>query len=266
MFELIEPIGVIPFAADEATEAMSALGLTESWDMYFAVRAAPLGRVPAELVDALFFNFAPGEVARHIPAVWGTATPEAVVAARQAGCARALRRILRDHVDSAAFARATELLVRVATSTPIEGRPMFAALRAIPMPDDVVGRFFHAASLLREHRGDGHIVALRSESVGGVESHVLIALDMGMPASEFSRTQHLPPAQLNIVIEGLRRRTLIGDDGWLSESGRAMRRRIEALTDELAAPPYESLAPDEVDDLVTALEPLAALVALDQDG
>src|SRR5438105_1877831 len=72
MFELVEPIGVIPYSANEPNEAMSALGFTNYWDTYFAGRAAPLGLVPAEVVDALFYNFAPGEVARHIPKVWRT--------------------------------------------------------------------------------------------------------------------------------------------------------------------------------------------------
>src|SRR6476620_10781861 len=157
MFELVEPIGFIPYSADEPNEAMFALGFTDYWDTYFAGRAAPLGVVPAEVVDALFYNFAPGEVARHIPKVWRTTTPEAAIAARQKGCVKALQRILDDHVDSPAFARAAELLLKAATSAPYEGRPMYAALRALPNPENVVARLFHAASLLREHRGDGHI-------------------------------------------------------------------------------------------------------------
>ena len=80
MFELVEPIGVIPYSADEPNEAMFALGFTNYWDTYFAGRAAPLGLVSAEVVDALFYNFAPGEVARHIPKVWHATTPEAAIA------------------------------------------------------------------------------------------------------------------------------------------------------------------------------------------
>ena len=79
MFELVEPIGVIPYSADEPNEAMFALGFTNYWDTYFAGRAAPLGFATAEVVDALFYNFAPGEVARHIPKVWRTTTPEAAI-------------------------------------------------------------------------------------------------------------------------------------------------------------------------------------------
>jgi hypothetical protein len=260
MFELVEPIGVIPYSADEPNEAMFALGFTNYWDIYFAGRAAPLGLATAEVVDALFYNFAPGEVARHIPKVWLTTTPEAAIAARQAGCVKALRRILADHVDSAGFARAAELLAKAATSAPAEGRPMYAALRALPIPDEVVARLFHAASLLREHRGDGHVAALMVEGVGRLEAHVLLALDMGMPAEKFGRIHHLPAAQLGAVIDGMRDRDLIGEDGWLSEQGQAVKARVEGLTDDLAAKPYECLEPDELDELTAALEPLAALL------
>jgi hypothetical protein len=265
MFDLVEPIGVIPYAADEPNEAMFALGFTSYWDTYFAGRAAPLGLATAEVVDALFYSFAPGEVARHIPKVWRTTTPEAALAARQAGCVKALRRILGDHVDAPGFARAAELLTTAATSAPSEGRPMYAALRAIPIPTDVVARLFHAASLLREHRGDGHIAALRVEGVGRLEAHVLYALDMGVPAERFGRIHHLAAEQRAAVIDGLRERGLIGDDGWLSEQGRAVRQRVEALTDALAAKPYERLAPTELDELMATLEPLAALLVAAQD-
>ena len=55
MFELVEPIGVIPYSADEPNEAMFALGFTNYWDTYFAGRAAPLGlasTLPCALVTS----------------------------------------------------------------------------------------------------------------------------------------------------------------------------------------------------------------------
>ena len=200
MFELVEPIGVIPYSADDPNETMFALGFTNYWDTYFAGRAAALGAsAPSELVDALFYNFAPGEVARHIPKVWDTTTPAAAIAAREQGCVNALRRILGDHVETPAFARVTELLLRAATSAHIEGRPMHAALRALPVPDEIVARCFYAASLLREHRGDGHITALMSEGIGRLEAHVLFALGQDMPAEKFGRIHHLPAAHVAAV-------------------------------------------------------------------
>jgi hypothetical protein len=257
MFELVEPIGVIPYWADEPTEALYALGFTTFWDTYFAGRAAPLGPVPAEVVDALFYSFAPGEVARHIPKVWRTTTPAAAFAARQAGCAMALRRILGEQVATPAVARAVELLTKAAASAPVEGRPMYAVPRALPIPEEVVARLFHAATLLREHRGDGHVAALMVNGVGGLEAHVLLALDLGVPAERFGRLHHLPAEQLAAVIDGTRRRGWIGDDGWLSAEGRAVKQRVESLTDDLAAKPYERLTPGELDELMAALEPLA---------
>jgi hypothetical protein len=142
---------------------------------------------------------------------------------------------------------------------------MYAALRALPLPEDVVTRLFHAASLLREHRSDGHIAALMSEGVGRLEAHVLFALGMNMPAENFGRIHHLPKAQIALVIEGMRARGLVDENGWLSQQGRAVRERVEALTDDLAWAPYESLDPEEIDELIAALDPLANLLLAAQD-
>ena len=267
MFELVEPIGVIPYAADEPNEAMFALGFTNYWDTYFAGRAAPLGScVPADVVHALFYSFAPGEVARHIPKVWSTTTPEAAIAARQEGCVNALRRIFGDLVDTPGFARAVELLTKAATSAPLEGRPMYAALRTLPLPEEPVARLFHAASLLREHRGDGHICALMAEGIGGLEAHVLVALDMGIAAPTFGRIHHLPAAQLADLIDKMRDRGLVKDEATFTPAGQQVKNRVEALTDELAVAPYEVLEPGELDELMAALEPLAQKLIAEQDS
>ncbi|MFL6107708.1 MAG: SCO6745 family protein [Marmoricola sp.] len=262
LFDLTEPIGVVNFTADEPNDAMAELGFTNYWDGYFAGRSAPLGRVPADVVHAAFYNFAPGEVARHLPKVWDTTTPEAALAARERGCAAALRRLLGDLVGTPEVTRAADLLARAATSARSEGRVMYAALRALPMPDEPVARLWFAANMVREHRGDGHIVALVAEGIGGLESHVLAALDAEIyPAETFGRIHHLPDAQLAGVMEGLRERGLVDGSGRFTEAGRATKTRIEALTDSLAEAPYAALAPAELDELISLLEPIAARLA-----
>ncbi len=266
MFDLVEPIGVIPYSADEPNETMFALGFTNYWDTYFAGRAAPLGgSVPAEVVHALFYNFGPGEVARHIPKVWSTTTPEAAIAARQEGCVNALRQILGDLVDTADFTRTVELLTKAATSAPLEGRPMYAALRSLPLPQERVARLFHAASLLREHRGDGHIAALMAGGIGGLEAHVLLSIDMGIPATTFGRIHHLDSALLIDLIEGMKARGLVQDEATFTPSGRQAKDRVEAMTDELAVAPYEVLEAAEIDELIALLEPLAQKIIAAQD-
>jgi hypothetical protein len=258
MFDLTEPISLVNFFADEPNEAMAALGFRNYWDGYFAGRSAPLGRVPAEVVHAAFYNFADGEVARHIPQVWDTATPEAAHAAREQGCVAALRRILGDLVGAPGLVRAAELLAKASTSAPTEGRVMYAGLRALPMPEEPVARLWHAANMLREHRGDGHIVALVAERIGGTEAHVLSALDLGVyPAESFGRIHHLPEAGLAAVMEGLRERGLLDASGHLTDVGRATKARIESLTDTLAAAPYDGLEPLELDELIATLEPIS---------
>lgn len=259
MFELTEPIALVNFFSEEPNEAMAALGFTNYWDGYFAGRAAPLGRVPAEVVDAAFYSFGEGEVARHIPKVWETVTPEAAHAARERGCVAALRRILGELVETPELTRAGNLLALAGTSAPTEGRVMYAALRALPVPDEPVARLWHTANLLREHRGDGHVVALVTEQVGGIEAHVLSALAMGIyPAETFGRIHHLPQARLAEVMDGLRTRGLLDSDGRLTDAGRATKARVESLTDALAEAPYSGLEPAELDELIALLEPIAA--------
>ena len=258
LYELIEPITLVNFFSSEPNDSMMALGFRNYWDGYFAGRSAPLGRVPAEVVHAAFYNFADGEVARHIPRVWDTTTPEAAHAAREQGCVAALRRILGGLVESPGMARAAELLARASTSAPTEGRVMYAGLRALPMPTEPVARLWHAANMLREHRGDGHIAALLSAGVGGTEAHVLSALDMGIhPAESFGRIHHLPEARLARVMAGLRARGLLDASGRFTDAGRAAKDRIESLTDALAEAPYEGLDPLELDELITVLGPMS---------
>ena len=184
LYRLVEPIHLVTYFSGEPTEALMALGLRNYWDGYFAGRAAPLGRVPAEVVHAIFYNFADGEVARHIPRVWDTATPEAALAAREQGSVAALRRILGDLADAPGLARAADLATEAATSAPTEGRIMYAALRALPVPEEPVARLWHAATLLREHRGDGHTTALVAEGIGGTRGPCAARSVRGHPRGE----------------------------------------------------------------------------------
>jgi len=231
------------------------------WDGYFAGRAAPLGLAPAEVVHAVFYNFADGEVARHIPWVWSRITPQEAIAVRERGSAAALRQLIGDLADSPGLARAAALATRAAVSAPTEGRALYAGLRALAVPDEPVARLWHAATLLREHRGDGHNAVLVSHGIGGTEAHVLLAISLGMRAEEFGRIHHLPAEQLAAVIDGLRHRGLVDAAGGFTDAGRDIKQRIEDLTDELAAPAYAVLSGEELDELIAALAPIAAALA-----
>ena len=259
MFELVEPIATVTFS-EVPNEAFLALGMRNYWDGYFAGRAAPLGLAPAEVVHAIFYNFADGEVARHIPWVWGKTTPQEAIAVRERGSAAALRQMIGELADSPDLVRVVDLAIRAAVSVPTEGRALYAGLRALDVPEEPVARLWHAATMLREHRGDGHNAALVAHGIGGTEAHVLLALSLGMRAEEFGRVHHLPKEQLAAVVDGLRSRGLVDAAGGFTDAGRETRERIETLTDELAAPAYDVLTADELDELIAGLEPIAAAV------
>jgi hypothetical protein len=264
MFELVEPIATVTFS-EVPNQAFLALGMRNYWDGYFAGRAAPLGLAPAAVVHAVFYNFADGEVARHIPWVWGKTTPQEAIAVRERGSATALRQMIGDLADSSSLVRVADLATRAALSAPAEGRALYAGLRALAVPEEPVAKLWHAATLLREHRGDGHNAALLAHGIGGTEAHVLLALSLGMRAEKFGRVHHLPQQQLAAVIDGLRGRGLVNAAGGFTDTGYEIRQRIEASTEELAAPAYEVLSADELDELIAGLEPTAAAVQAADD-
>ena len=82
----------VTYFAPEVRIALEAMGFTGFWRGYFAARSAPLGRVPAEVVTAVFFNFSAERVGRTVPAIWEVADPEAVLAVRLSSAVTALQR------------------------------------------------------------------------------------------------------------------------------------------------------------------------------
>ena len=103
---------------------------------YFAARSAPLGKVPAEVVTAMFYNFAPERVARALTGAWAIAGPESALLARHESAVAALRRYGVD--DSDGVRTAGELAGRAARHAGVDGRPLFAANLALPWPDEPV--------------------------------------------------------------------------------------------------------------------------------
>lgn len=157
-------------------------------------------------MHAAFYSFAPGEAARHVPRAWATIPPEASFAARERGSAASVRRILGEEpAGSPGLLRAADLTTRAVTAAPTEGRVMYAGMRTMPVPTDPVARLWHSATMLREHRGDGHVAALVGARVGGTEAHGLGAPAMGIhPPESFGRIHHLPRTRLAAVMGGLR--------------------------------------------------------------
>jgi len=259
VWRLLEPVHAVTYFSPEPLAALRAAGYRGFWMGYFAGRAAPLGPVGPELVHALFY-FTADHVARALPDAWGFAPPEAALTARLEGSVAALRRHLGDGAELPGIERAAELASRAAASAPTEGRPLFAANRALPEPDEPLARLWHAATLLREHRGDGHVAALVTAGIGGRESHVFHAIASGTPAETYVAARNLGPDEWDVLLAGLRERGYVDDDGALTAAGREAKRDVEDRTDASAWSAYERLGEAELDELVAALRPVTAAV------
>lgn len=135
---------------------------------------------------------------------------------------------------------------------------LYTGLRALAIPREPVARLWHAATLLREHRGDGHNAALVAHGIGGTEAHVLHALAHDMAPEQFGRVHHLPKAQLDAVVAGLQQRGIVDAARRFTDSGRVLKQRIEDAAEELAAPAYDVLSAGELDELIDGLTPIAA--------
>jgi hypothetical protein len=241
---LVESVHAVVYFAPEPQEGYAELGLRGYWRGYFASRAAALGPVGPELVTALFGGFAPAMVARALPAVWTLASPEQVRAARLAGATLALRRLLGDEHDMT-VAAAAALTGRCVAALPLPGRPMAAAQAAVARPVDPLAALWHDCTVLREHRGDGHLAAVAVAGLVWPEPHLLhgSAVD---PRQQEHRGWD--------------------DESWRRAADRVRGRDLRAVeitTDRLAAPAYDVLAVNERRELVGLLEPLARAASLE---
>jgi hypothetical protein len=235
----VEPLHAHMYFAPEHDETFSALGLRPGRMSYFAGRAAPMGAVGAGVVTATFYNFAPSLVAHMIPRAWTLASPEQVVAARWDVARASLTRLLGE--ETVASPEMTELagLLREACAvlTP-EGRPLYAGHADLPWPDEPLLQVWHGATLLREHRGDGHVAALLHADLNGLEAlitHTATGRGFTLPAAK--ATRGWSEEEWAAESAALAERGLLDDDG-LTAEGKDLRARVEAETDVLSADPW----------------------------
>lgn len=265
LWHVVEPIHAVSYFSSEPLGALSDVGYRGFWMGYFAQRSAPFGMVAPEVVEATFYNFTSDRVHRALPAAWEFAPPSAALSARIEGSVRALQRIaagspgILDRIAAAA-----DLAITAALSAPVAGLALYAANRSLPIPDEPWERLWHACTLLREHRGDGHVAALVTAGIRGRESHVLHSLKAGMPPQTYRVSRDFTPEEWADCLSSLEARGLVGPDG-LTSAGAALKARIESTTDELAEVPYAVLSDGDLTRLHEGVRPLALAVAASGD-
>ncbi|GLF98526.1 SCO6745 family protein [Streptomyces yaizuensis] len=255
LWTLFEPVHAVTYFSPEAVTAFEDAGLRGFWRGYFAGRSAPLGVTGPRPVAAAFCSFAPSMVAQSLPAVWDVVTPGQTLEVRRAGARAALARLLGDQEER--VAEAAGLLAEAAEAADLTGRPLAAANAALEVPKDPLDLLWHTATVLREHRGDGHVAAQVAADLDGCE---ILALRVGidLPRSELQPYRGWSDEEWDASVERLAERGLLTPEGKATDAGRALLTEIEEGTDRAAARPWAGV---DTGRLHRALEPLARTVA-----
>ena len=260
MWRTLEPIHGMIYFVPEAPAAYEEAGIDDVRAGYFASRAAPMGAVAADVVIATFFNFHPELVRRAVPRCWSLASPERMVKARFSAADAALRRMLDVSGETVAEAA---LLARVAASAPgmsPSGRPLYAGHCSLEWPTEPHLVLWHAISLLREYRGDGHIAAMTTEGVDGPSALVIHGATGDVPPAVLQASRAWPEDEWAATTDRLRARGWVDDAGVLTDEGRAHRSRVEDATDRLALSPWEHLGEERCERLRELARPLSRAI------
>ncbi len=206
---------------------------------YFPVRVAPLGAIPPVVAQALMPFFPVPLVSKMVERSRATIAPDE------------LRVLVQETMTIAAgdvygafegLEELNDLLTRAAAACDLDGRPLTAAWRTYAW-EGAAAQLFGAATVLREHRGEGHWFALAAAGVSGDEAHVFSQLRQG--ATRTNMSHGFRPEQVDVLIAALDSR------GWTSGgvvtgAGEAFHAAIEAQTDTLDAAPWDAIGAEGV--------------------
>ena len=254
LWAAVEPLHAVVYFAPETAAAAKAAGLRGYWMGYFAGRLAPLGPIGPAAATSMLFGFAPPMVARALPDAWSFASPGDVLRTRLDAVEVALGRVVPD------AAELVQLLERAAYACDFGGRPLVAAWSAVPRPSGVLGRLWLAATILREHRGDGHVLAAVCAGLSGLETTLTHIGDGVIGRGDVQPHRGWSDEDWTQAVEGLRDKGILDGSGRLTPAGTALRHRIEENTDRLASAPVEALGEEGVARVLELAVPLSRAV------
>ena len=257
LWTLFEPIHAVTYFSEQSRDALAAIGLQRYWDGYFAGRSAPVGALAGPPVVAMFSGFAPFLVDRALPAVWSVVTPALVIEARYVGAAETLRALVPDeHL----FADAADALTPLLAGLDTIGRPLAAGYAALPLEADPYRRLWQVAGTLREHRGDGHVIALASLGIAGITTLVLRA-GLDLDATSMKKARGWTDAEWDAEAARLVSRGLLNADRRIAPAGIDLLARAEELTNQLAVGPIADLDDAEILAVARRLAPVTNAVS-----
>jgi hypothetical protein len=256
LWTLFEPVHAVTYFSPQSRDALAAIGLTRYWDGYFAGRSAAVGALAGPPVTAMFSGFAPFLVDRALPAVWSVTTPAQVIEARYVGAAETLRALVPDEATVTAAASALAQLTR---NLDLVGRPLAAGFASLPLEDDPYRRVWQLAGTLREHRGDGHVIALVSLGIAGITT-LLLRSGVDLDAASMQKARGWTDDDWSAEADRLVERGLLDAARRITPAGADLLNRAEHLTNRLALSAIDGLDEGAVRDVARALVPVAGAV------
>lgn len=223
---------------------------------YFTSRGSVMGQVPGDVVAAAFGVFNPEAVVPSVELGWGLTDAETICRARDDGAIAQLVRLLGESPDR--IERVNALLARAVGPLRPEGRPLYAGLHSLDMPDVPIGTMWRLGDMLREYRGDSHTASWISKGLNATQIGLLSELYWGLPMRSYSRTRAWTDAQFDTAAEALRSDGLIDDVGF-TDAGRAVRESIEIDTDAQMKAAIEAIG-DDIEELLAIIVPWGAAV------
>ncbi len=256
--DAVEPIATIGWWSREAATGATSLGL-DFFGGYVWGRAASLGAdVAPSIVVAAFGAFEPALLTAVLSGAQALASHDAVLAARESGATSGLAAATAGVAAATIELLGTRLMAAHSTLDGM-GRPLFSALRALPVPDDAHGVAWRAAELVREHRGDGHIAACVAAGLGLAEMNVLTELWLGYAPGEYSASRGMSPDRVAAGLDSLRDRGWVDAAGGLSADGQSARDGIEAATDRSQDALVAALG-DDLEEVIDAAGVISAAI------
>lgn len=237
--DAIEPLATICFWSEPVYDEYAALGL-DFLQGYVYGRGCVLGDVEPSVAAAAFGVFEPGLVADLFRSGRQTCGVAEVRSAKERGAVTALRECLGDPDDLADVVTALRRATDAADPT---GRALHAGLTGLPWPEDLLGQLWHACSILREHRGDGHLAALVAAGLDGVQANQLTELWIGWDPLSYTGSRAWSPEAMSAGTGSLEQRGWVVDGG-LTEAGRRVREELEETTDRASHAVVEALGVD----------------------
>jgi hypothetical protein len=252
----IEPLHDVAYFAPESLAAMRGIGLRGFWMGYTAGRVAPLGPLGPEPAEAMCYSFAPALVARAIPDAWKFSSPAAVLDARLSSVGVALRAHVPPELHDT-FGDLAALLWSAVEGCRFDGRPLSAGWASVPRPSDPAQSAWLATTVLREHRGDGHVMACVGAGLRGLDASVTHVATGAYPRSLIQPTRGWTDEDWAASERRLQARGLLDSGGRLTKSGGSLRRDIESLTDRLAAGPVERIGETGIKEAIMLAAPVS---------